>query len=137
MTQRSFQPGEQHPEEWRQDLNPNAKAGINHEQLGANPEQSSPTAYEIKEFHQSFPEFTNDELRRIVVLAPGSRLEQGATYVDLRTPDRREFTAQGGIVAGEGNWFIPKSVVDYPLWNRLIGVEHPERLDQADDSSAR
>jgi hypothetical protein len=63
-------------------------------------------------------------------LPEGSRLEQGATYVDLADPARREFTATGAIHARPGAYYVPKHEVDYVLWNRLIGVTNPERLDE-------
>ena len=73
-------------------------------------------------------------VKQIPILPRGSRLEQGATYTDLRDPEPREFTATGDMQAGPGNWYVPKSAVDYQLWNRLIGVEDPERLGRADES---
>jgi hypothetical protein len=36
--------------------------------------------------------------------------------------------------AGTDNYYVPKTEVGYQLWNKLIGVENPERLDQANDS---
>ena len=62
------------------------------------------------------------------MVAEGTRLEQGATYVDLHDPHRREFTATGDMTAGPDNWYVPKDAVDHQLWNRLIGIENPERL---------
>ena len=29
--------------------------------------------------------------------------------------------------------YVPKSEVDYQLWNRLIGVDNPERTGEADE----
>ena len=134
MTQKQSHAGEQHPEEWRQDLNPDANAGQNYGTTGEQAEQDAPTAYDIKALHQALDGFSDDELERITVLPQGSRLQQGATYIDLRTPDRREFTATGDIEAGPGNWFVPKAAVDYQIWNRLIGVTNPERLGEAGES---
>ena len=71
---------------------------------------------------------TADALKQIPVLWAGARLEQGATYIDLRDPRRREFTATGDMSAGDDNWYVPKDAVDYELWNRLIGISNPERL---------
>ena len=34
-------------------------------------------------------------------------------------------------LAGPANWYVPKTEVDYQLWNRLIGVHNPERLGLA------
>jgi hypothetical protein len=129
MTEKQFQPGEQHPEEWRQDLNPNAHTGQNNSRIGDHPATEAATAYEIKEIHRQFHGFTDDELKRIPVLPRGSRLEQGATYVDLQDPKLREIKATGNMEAGPNNWYVPKSDVDYQLRNRLIGITNLERLD--------
>lgn len=64
------------------------------------------------------------------LLPQGSRLEQGAKYIDLMDSERKEFTAMGGMAAGANNWYVPKTGVSYWLWNRLIGVQNPERLDE-------
>jgi hypothetical protein len=133
MVEKRSHAGEQHPDEWRQDLSPDANAGQNYGTVGDDANQDAPTAYDIKDLHQALDGFSDDELRRIVVLPQGSRLQQGATYIDLATPDRREFKAMGSTEAGPGNWFVPKSEVDYQLWNRLIGVSNPERTGEADD----
>ena len=74
---------------------------------------------------------TNDGLKSITVLWPGTRLEQGATYIDLHDPQRREFTATADMEAGRDNWYVAKHDVDYELWNRLIGIKNPERLYEA------
>jgi hypothetical protein len=42
------------------------------------------------------PGFTDDELKQILVMPHGSRLEQSATYVDLADPARREFKVMAG-----------------------------------------
>jgi len=128
MTEKQFHPGEQHPEEWRRDLNPDALAGQNIGVAGPHDAKQAATAYEVKEIHRQFHGFTDDELKRIPILPPGSRLEQGATYVDLQDPQLSEFTATGDMAAGAQNWYVPKSEVDYQLWNRLIGITNPERL---------
>ncbi|MBD2247419.1 hypothetical protein [Nostoc sp. FACHB-888] len=48
--------------------------------------------------------------------------------------DAHLLTAMGGMEAGSNNWYVPKTEVSYQLWNRLIGVQNPERLDQASES---
>lgn len=133
MTDKTSHAGEQHPEEWRRDLNPNPTAGQNYGGLGTEAEHEVRTLADVKELHRAFSDFSDAELKGVPILAPGSRLQQGATYVDLATPDRREFTATGGIEAGRDNWFVPKDQVDYQVWNRLIGVTNPERLGEADE----
>ena len=136
MPEDSFRPGQQHPEQWRRDLNPNAMAGQNLGLDNPHPEQSARTAYDLKEVHDSLRDLTDDGLKQIPVLPLGTRLEQGATYIDLRDPHRREFTATGDMEAGPDNWYVPKDSVDYQLWNRLRRVEEPERLYQVDERTA-
>jgi hypothetical protein len=60
-------------------------------------ETSAPTAYNVEEVHRLLQGFSDAELKRIPVLPEGSRLEQGATYIDLADPARREFTATSDI----------------------------------------
>lgn len=93
-----------------------------------NPEKASRTAYDIKDVHRMLEGITDDGLKAIPVLWEGARLEQGATYIDLRDPQRREFKATGDMVATHEHWYVPKDAVDYELWNRLIGITNPERL---------
>jgi hypothetical protein len=134
MTEKQFQPGEQHPEEWRRDLNPDVNAGQNNELTDTRALSDAPTAYEVKGVHRQFHGFSDDELKRIPILRPGTRLEQGAVYVDLQDQMLREFKATGDMEAGPNDWYVPKSEVDYQLWNRLIGITNPERLGDADES---
>jgi len=67
-------------------------------------------------------------LQRVPVLKSGTRLEQGATYINLKDPARKEFTGMAHDSVDEGDYLVPKSEVGYDLWNRLIGVENPDRL---------
>jgi hypothetical protein len=90
------------------------------------------TLADYKEIHQQLQGLSNDELKRIPVLAEGSYLEPGGTYLDLRDENAQEFTALAGMTAGPDNLYIPKREVDYVLWNRLRGVHNPARLDEAD-----
>lgn len=124
----AFRPGQQHPEHWREDLNPQRMAGQNVGIENPHPEQTARTAYDLKDAHRLLEGITDDGLKQIPVLPLGARLEQGATYIDLQDPQRREFTATGDMAAGPDNWYVPKDGVDYELWNRLIGVRNPERL---------
>src|SRR5690348_7721946 len=125
-------PAAQHPDEWRYDLNPNAGAGVNEGLFGPHPEKAAgiATAYDVKALHNRLPGYTDDELKQIAVLPFGSRLEQGATYLDLAADDAQPFTATGGMTIGPNQWIVPKTEVDYVLWNRLTGVENPARLDE-------
>ena len=62
---------------------------------------------------------------QIPVLPQGSRLEQGATYIDLNNLERGEFTATGDMEAGPDNWYVPKTEVPYEIWNGLVGLKGP------------
>jgi hypothetical protein len=134
MPGNDFRPGEQHPEQWRQDLNPDAMAGQNVGAQGPHPEQNARTAYDLKDVHDRLSEMDDDVLRGVPVLPEGSRLEQGAIYFDLRDPDAGELKARGDLVAGPGQALVPKSAVDHYTWNWLIGVRNPERLGVANET---
>jgi hypothetical protein len=54
-------------------------------------------------------------------LPAGSRLEARATYINLRHPNVEEFTAKGEENVSEQDWIVPKSEVDYELWNLIAG----------------
>lgn len=127
--------GEQHPEEYQDDLNPDAMAGLNAGVMGEHPEKSDTvrTAHTIKTLNRRLQELEDDDLKQIPVLPTGSRLEQGATYIDLADEEPNELKARGDMEAGPDNYYVPKSELDYQLWNRLIGVDNPERLGEADE----
>jgi hypothetical protein len=115
--------GEQkHPDRWQQDLNPNRMAGQN---VGpaSDHEVELASAYDVKDVHRALQGFTDDELKQIPILPAGSRLQQGATYVDLAAARREEIRAGGGATAEAGHHYVPKDRVPYELWNRLIGEE--------------
>lgn len=129
---------QKHPDEYEADLNPNHMAGQNIGQPSTDREQGLPTAYDVKEVHRSLSrDFEDDELKQIPVLPAGQRLQQGATYLDLRNRERREFTATGEMDARDENWYVPKDQVPYSLWNRLKGVENPERIAERSDRESR
>lgn len=130
MSDRQHRPGTQHPDEYRDDLNPNADAGQNHGLSNDQIEQDAPNAYDLKAVHHLLENITDANLKTIPVLPAGTRLEQGATYIDLHDPQRSEFKARGDMEAGPHNWYVPKTGVDYQLWNELIGVTNPARLDE-------
>lgn len=130
-TQKPGRPTDGKPDEWQHDLNPNPNAGQNIGLQGSPPEKSTRNARDLKDVHRYLEGFTDDELQQILVLPEGSRLKQGATYVDLLDPERNEFTAMGGMEASDNNWYVAKSETSYEIWNRLIGVQNPERLNQS------
>lgn len=123
------QPGTQHPEEYRQDLNPHGGEGENSgHQSGVTAEKLIPLS-SIKEARTHFTDepFDLDQMR---IVAPGVRLEQGGVYVNARDRRRVEFKASAQTVADEQHWYVPKQDTDYVTWNRLIHVTNPERLDE-------
>jgi hypothetical protein len=124
-------PGDQHPERYRDDLNPDPVAGQNDgvHRRG----EMGPSAYDVKDTHRTWRGLSDADLKQLPVLPEGTRLEQGAVYFDLNDPDRGEIRALGNMEAGPAHRYVAKSAVPYPLWNALIGVENPERLGVADE----
>ena len=119
-------------DDFHNDLHPNEGAGQNH---GINDEigTSAPTAYDIKAIQELLNNLTADNLKSIPIVPAGTRLSQGAVYIDLHDSERREFKARGDMEATSNNWYVPKSEVDYQLWNELIGVDTAARLGEADE----
>ena len=118
MPSRLPRPGERHPERWRRDLNPAPVGGLN---VGVEPPAppGGRTAFDVKSVHRRLGNMTDDELKLIPILPDGTRLEQGATYIDLAHLDDRELTARGDMLTGPGNLYVAKGSVDYVLWNAL------------------
>lgn len=112
------------------DLHPDDLAGENHGLQGRTSTGGEP-ASDIKSLHTQLADLTDDELRNLVIIPEGTRLEQGAVYFDLRHPDTDEFVAMGNMVAGPDNSYVSKKETDYVLWNRIMGVTNPARLDEA------
>jgi hypothetical protein len=118
---------DQHPVDWQQDLNPNAMAGQNLGPRGPHPEQDAKTLFDIKDLHARYRDWADDTLQQVPVLPAGSRLEQGATYIDLNEQEPREFTATGDMQAAARQHIVAKSSVPYEVWNRLLGIENATR----------
>jgi hypothetical protein len=60
------------------------------------------------------------ERDRLSVLRPGTRLEQGSTYVDLARLDDGPFTAMGGREASEDEVLLSKRTTDHEAWSKLV-----------------
>jgi len=127
---RIMQPGEQHPDEWRGDLNPNRLSGQNVGPAASVRDKASRTAYDVKDLHDRLHGFPDDMLKQIPVLPVGSRLKQGAVYVDLNDPQARELRATGDMEAGPQHYYVPKDEVDHFTWNRLLDIQVPERVGE-------
>lgn len=126
---------EKHPAHVAEDLNPHQAAVRTSGTPGATEPRTRP-ASELKELVRALAGFSSDELRQIPVVVPGSRLKPEATYLDLRAPDRGEFSAPDESYAGKDAWFVAKADVAPPLWNRLrnaaavASAEHDGRTRQ-------
>src|SRR5207248_4805969 len=109
----------------QRDLNPGHLAGQN---IGPPAEEgvdAERTAFHLRKRGADIGPLDDDELKQVPVLPPGSRLQQGATYVDLNDRRRHEFTATGDMSASDEHAFVPKDRVPYEIWNRLTGKEKP------------
>lgn len=82
------------------------------------------TAFDVKALHETMPDFTNDELKRIPILAHGERLEQGGIYLDLSDRAQGVFVAQGSLEAQDPHLYVPKADCDFAIWDKLTGVHH-------------
>ena len=84
-----------------------------------------PTAYEVKRIHRALADFQDDDLKQIPILPVGSRLQQGATYIDLAADRPEEIETTGALTADPGHYYVPKDRVPHEIWNRLIGEPKP------------
>jgi hypothetical protein len=114
---------------YHEDLVPDNLAGENHGQGIAL--EAGLSAYDVKELHDKLGDLTDDELKNVPIVPIGSRLEQGATYLDLAHLEQDPFVATGGMIAGEGHYYVAKKATGYILWNRLNQVSNPARLDES------
>jgi hypothetical protein len=121
---------DKHPEEYRRDLNPDALSGQNIGVDDKRARKTGRTAYDVKQLHRErLDDLQDDALKQITVLDTGERLKQGATYIDLNDRARGEITATGDMIVTADNLYVAKDDTPYWIWNMLIGVENPERLD--------
>lgn len=113
---------QKHPERWEQDLNPQRMGGQNIGGESEARERATRNACDVKPVHRALAGFSDDELKEIPILEGGTRLREGATYLDL---EQGPFTAHGVMFVGVGQFVVPKDRVHYELWNRLAGEEKP------------
>jgi hypothetical protein len=124
-------PEHKHSETYQRSMNPDAAAGQHFDRNCPHPEKDDPlTAYDVKEAHRQLVDWTDEELKQVPLMPVGARLELGATYVDLRDPARREFTATGDMHVPADGLYVPKCEVDFRTWNRLLGIRTAERMGQ-------
>ncbi len=115
---------EKHPPAWEQDLNPDHLSGQNIGQASVARVKSEWTAFHLRKRGLDLGGVNDEDLKQVPLVAEGQRLQQGATYVDLRHQPAEEFTARGDMAAGPGDAFVPKDQVPYEIWNRLVGKTH-------------
>ena len=120
------------PSEFDDGLTANNLAGEDHG-MSNPPPMNDQTPDAIKSMHSTtLADLTNDELKSISIVPAGTRLMQGAKYIDLNHLELGEFTATSEAVAGPENSYVAKKETDYVLWNRLNQVDTPARLDEAE-----
>jgi len=106
-------------DEFDEDLNPGGQ--------GSDTTTDTP-ASDLKDMYDTLPQLTDDDLKSITVVAAGTRLEQGKTYLNLNDLSAGEFTGMASQSVGADDRLVAKDSVDYDLWNRLRG--HEERTPQ-------
>jgi hypothetical protein len=128
----SIKPQEQekHPPEWRTDLNPARMEGQNIGASSKNNDSLAPTAADIGVLAGRLNGFTRDELSQIPIVPAGTKLKQGAVYLDMRIPSPVPFTATADITAKEMNFYAPKAEIPYELWNRLVAALGPATMGE-------
>jgi hypothetical protein len=122
---------EKHPAEWRDDLNPERMEGQN---IGASSklnDSGARTAADIDVLAGRLGEFTRDELSQIPIAPAGTKLKQGAVYLDMRIPAPVPFAATADIKATEMNYYAPKAEIPYQLWKRLVEALGPAKMGEA------
>lgn len=123
-------PADRYADVSNEELRPNNMAGANDGMSGQLIAEHGRSANDIKQLHTTLADLTDDELNNVRILSAGTRLEQGAKYIDLAHLEQGEFTATSEMVASPENYYVPKKETDYVLWNRLNQVDNPERLDE-------
>ena len=75
-------------------------------------------AADIKQVYDLLPDWHKDEIKRLRVMPPGTRLNSGDIFIDLRNPAAGELVAHGEETVGE-ELLVPKHDSDYEIWNKL------------------
>jgi hypothetical protein len=122
---------QKHPEEWSDDLNPDRMEGQN---IGPSSKPSNLRAYtaaDIAVLADRLDNFSRDELSQIPIVPTGTKLKQGAVYLDIRIPAPVPFTATAGVKATDLNYYVPKAEIPYELWDRLVEALCPASIGEA------
>lgn len=124
-----------HPSQWEADLNPHSQEGQNIGRHSISNDPHQRTAADLKELTEKLSALRNDELAQIPIVPAGTQLKQGAVYLDLNDPELGPIKAEGGMTAGEDNYFVPKREVSYEHWNRLLELLAPAGMQTVPPSS--
>ena len=89
------------------------------------------TAADIKALVRRLTDLADDQLAEIPIVPVGTRLDQGAVYLDLRAPVPVPFVATGNMIAREHHSYAPKAKVPYKTWNRLVEMLGPAHVHSA------
>ncbi len=114
-------------DDFDRDLRPREGQGENSGASSSHDPDALMRAYDDKELVKTLQGFNSDELKKILLVPRGAKLQQGAKYVDLNDPDRTEIVASGAnpvtphLEAQENQRLVPKSETDYELWDKLTG----------------
>jgi hypothetical protein len=119
---------QKHPDQWNRNPNPDRVAGENIDGAPSRSDRHARTAADIEALTEKLTDFTRDELAKIPIVSVGTKLKQGAVYLDLRSPAPVPFTATGENIAQEVNYFTPRAEIRYEIWNRLVNKLEPARL---------
>lgn len=128
---------QRHPGEWEGDLNPQRMQGQNFRSPPVRSDPHARTAADIKALTEKLTQFSRDQLAEIPIVPVGTRLKQGAVYLDLRHPTPVPFTATGEMIAQESHYYTPKAELPYETWNRLVEVLSPSKLHDAPENQAK
>src|SRR5688572_24464875 len=74
---------QKHPDEWQEDLNPNFLAGQNIGRESDARERADMTAFHLRKRGRELRGLDDNDLKQVPLVAEGTRLQQGATYVNL------------------------------------------------------
>lgn len=123
------------PDESSDDLNPNRIDRQNLASSSASSGLRAHTAADIEVLASRLDSFSRDELSRIPILPVGTKLAQGAVYLDMRIPASVPFTATAGTKATELNYYAAKTQIQYELWDRLVEALGPASMGEASQGS--
>lgn len=85
-----------------------------------------------KRVGKMLPDLTNDQLSRLSILEPGTPLEQGSVYLNLKDREKGPFKAIGGQDVGAKDKIIAKSMTDYEMWNEIAGRDDNPDINRPD-----